>query len=145
MCTKWCLFFSNFYISSSCDVHSCIIFLVSFNYLKYKMKPTVYKIHYCVPHISLGFQDPHLSLYATTSVKYQWSSICPCKDKSSANHHHPCTCKNCSFTGSHTDTPTDCQTGQFYTVLLREKEHLMVQTLWYLKSSNTYRHPNGNS
>jgi len=32
------------------------------------MKPTVYEIHYCIPHISLGehiyFQDPHLSLYA---------------------------------------------------------------------------------
>jgi len=33
------------------------------------MKPTVYEIHYCVPHISLGeqtyFQDPHLSVYVT--------------------------------------------------------------------------------
>ena len=42
--------------------------------------------------------------------------FCPCRDKSSANHHHPCTCKNHSFIGSHTDTPTDCKTEDNFTL-----------------------------
>jgi hypothetical protein len=32
-----------------------------------------------------------------------------------------------------------------FTLLPREKEHLMVQALWYLKNNDTYGHPIGKS
>jgi hypothetical protein len=50
--------------------------------------------------------------------------FCPCKDKSSANHHHPCTCKNCSFIGSHTDIPTDCKTQDNFTLSFRRRRSI---------------------
>lgn len=53
--------------------------------------------------------------------------FCPCKDKSSANHHHPCTCKNLSFIGSHTDTPSDCQTQKNLTLSFQGKKCI----LWF--------------
>lgn len=53
--------------------------------------------------------------------------FCPCKDKSSAKHHHPCTCKNRSFIGSHTDTPTVYKTRDNFRLSFQGRKSI----LWF--------------